>query len=154
MVRRSSPITVAPVEWTNSNGYRVTDDRSTIDLDRVHRWLSEDAYWAIGRSREIVEQSVAGSLAFGLFDEGGALVGFCRVVTDGATFAWLCDVFVDPAHRGTGAGSFMVGCAVGHPDVAGVKRQVLATADAHGLYEKFGFRNFTDADRDRWMVRE
>jgi len=93
-------------------------------------------------------------LAFGLFDPDGALVGFCRMVTDRATFAWLCDVYVDRAHRGTGAGTFMVGCALHHPDVADVKRQVLATADAHGLYEKFGFRAFSDADRDRWMVRE
>ena len=76
------------------------------------------------------------------------------MVPDRATFAWLCDVHADPAHRGSGEGSFMVGCAVQHPDVTNVKRQVLATADAHGLYEKFGFRPFSEADRGRWMMRE
>jgi GNAT superfamily N-acetyltransferase len=142
------------VEWTNSDGYRVSDDHAEIDLVRVHQWLSEDSYWATGRPLSIVERSFAESLVFGLFDRDRSLAGVCRVVTDRATFAWLCDVYVDRAHRGTGAGTFMVGCAVGHPDVAGVKRLVLATADAHGLYAKFGFREFTDADRDRWMVRE
>jgi len=142
------------VEWTNSDGYRVTDDRSAIDVDRVHRWLSEDAYWALGRSRAVVERSLDESLVLGLFHRDGAFVGVCRMVTDRATFAWLCDVYVDRAHRGTGAGSFLVSCAVQHPDVADVKRHVLATADAHGLYEKFGYRNFSDEDRDRWMIRE
>jgi GNAT superfamily N-acetyltransferase len=142
------------VEWKNDAGYRVTDDPSTIDVDVVHRWLSEDAYWALGRSRAVVERSVAESLVFGLFDRTDTLAGFCRMVTDRATFAWLCDVYVDPTHRGSGAGSFMVACAVQHPDVTNVKRQVLATADAHGLYEKFGFRPFSDADRGRWMMRE
>ena len=142
------------MEWKNDAGYRVTDDPSAIDLDVVHRWLSEDAYWALGRSRAVVERSVSESLVLGLFDATDTLAGFCRMVTDRATFAWLCDVYVDPAHRGSGAGSFMVGCAVQHPDVANVKRQVLATADAHGLYEKFDFRPFSDADRGRWMMRE
>jgi GNAT superfamily N-acetyltransferase len=141
------------MEWT-SGRYRVTDDRTLIDLDRVHRWLSEDAYWAIGRTRDVVERSVAGSIAFGLIHADDGLAGFCRMVSDCATFAWLCDVYVDHAHRGSGAGSFMVGCAVRHPDVDRVQRQVLATADAHGLYQKFGFRNFSDADRDRWMIRD
>ena len=142
------------MEWKNDAGYRVIDDPSTIDLDVVHRWLSEDAYWAVGRTRAVVQRSVAESLVFGLFDSTDTLAGFCRMVTDRATFAWLCDVYVDPAHRGSGAGSFMVGCAVQHPDVTNVKRQVLATADAHGLYEKFGFRQLSDADRGRWMMRE
>ena len=89
-----------------------------------------------------------------MFDRDGSLAGICRMVTDRATFAWLCDVYVDRAHRGTGAGTFMVGCALRHPAVTTVKRQVLATADAHASYEKFDFRRFSDADRDRWMIRE
>jgi GNAT superfamily N-acetyltransferase len=141
------------MEWT-SGRYRVTDDRMLIDLDRVHRWLSEDAYWALGRTREVVERSVEGSIAFGLFHPDDGLAGLCRMVSDRATFAWLCDVYVERAHRGTGAGTFLVSCAVRHPDVARVSRQVLATADAHGLYEKSGFRRFSDADRDRWMIRD
>jgi GNAT superfamily N-acetyltransferase len=142
------------MEWTNRDGYRVSDDSSLIDIARVHQWLSEDAYWALGRPRSIVERSFAESLVIGLFDRDGAFVGVCRFVTDRATFAWLCDVYVERVHRGTGAGTFMVGSALRHPDVVGVKRQVLATADAHGLYEKFGFRRFAEDDRDRWMVRE
>ena len=142
------------MDWTNNDGYRVTDAHSAIDLDRVHWWLSEDTYWALGRSRAVVERSIAGSLVFGLFAPDDEFVGFCRMVTDRATFAWLCDVYVSRPHRGTGAGTFMVGCAVHHPDIADVKRQVLATADAHGLYEKFGFRGFSDAERDRWMIRD
>ena len=141
------------MEWTDGH-YRVTDDRAEIDLDRVHRWLSEDAYWALGRARDVVERSIEGSIAFALIHIDDGLVGFCRMVSDRATFAWLCDVYVDRAHRGSGAGTFMVSCAVRHPDVADVRRQVLATADAHGLYEKFGFRNFSDDDRDRWMIRD
>jgi GNAT superfamily N-acetyltransferase len=141
------------VEWTKDR-YRVTDDRAAIDVDRVHRWLSDDAYWARGRARAIVERSLANSLALGLVHDDDGLVGACRMVTDRATFAWLCDVYVDPAHRGSGAGTFLVECAVRHPDVANVQRQVLATADAHGLYERFGFRRFGDDDRDRWMIRD
>jgi N-acetylglutamate synthase-like GNAT family acetyltransferase len=141
------------MEWTNGQ-YRVTDERAVLDLDRVHRWLSEDAYWALGRPRDIVERSIEESIAFGLVHRDDGLVGFCRMVTDRATFAWLCDVYVDRAHRGGGGGSFLVECAVRHPDVVGVRRQVLATADAPGLYEKFGFRRFAEADRDRWMIRD
>ena len=154
MSERDFITTLRAVEWKNEGGFRVTDDRSAIDLDVVHRWLSEDAYWALGRSRAVVERSVSESLTLGLFDRDDTLSGFCRMVTDRATFAWPCDVYVDRAHRGTGAGSFMVRCAVQHPDVGNVKRQVLATADAHTLYEKFDFRPFSDADRDRWMMRE
>jgi GNAT superfamily N-acetyltransferase len=136
------------------NRYRVTDDDAAIDVDRVHRWLSGDAYWARGRARSVVERSIAGSLSFALLHDDDGLVGFCRMVTDRATFAWLCDVYVEPTHRGSGAGTFLVECAVRHPDVAHVQRQVLATADAHGLYERFGFRRFRDEDRDRWMIRD
>jgi GNAT superfamily N-acetyltransferase len=141
------------MEW-RSAAYRVTDDRAALDTDRVHRWLSDDAYWARGRPREVVARSLAESLTFALLHDDDGLVGVCRMVTDRATFAWLCDVYVDPRHRGRGAGTFLVECAVRHPDVAQVKRQVLATADAHGLYERFGFRRFGDADRDRWMIRD
>jgi GNAT superfamily N-acetyltransferase len=140
------------VEWERG-AYRVTDDRAVLDVRRVHRWLSGDAYWARGRPLDVVRRSIDASLAFALL-HGDDLVGFCRMVTDRATFAWLCDVYVDRAHRGSGAGSFLVECAVSHPDVANVQRQVLATADAHGLYERHGFRSFRDDDRDRWMIRD
>ena len=142
------------MDWTNNDGYRVTDAHSAIDLDRVHWWLSEDTYWALGRSRAVVERSIAGSLVFGLFAPDDEFVGFCRMVTDRATFAWLCDVYVARPISRNGGGHVHGPLAVQHPDIAAVKRQVLATADAHGLYEKFGFRGFSDDERDRWMVRD
>jgi len=140
------------VEWRRADGYRVSDDAAELDRARIWGWLSEQAYWALGRSREVVDRSIENSLNFGLFAPDGSQAGFCRFVTDRATFAWLCDVIVDPAHRRNGAGTWMVGVAVSHPDVAGVDRQVLATRDAHSLYERFGYRRFTEADRDRWMT--
>lgn len=130
--------------------YRITEDPAAIESEVLHRWLSEESYWARGRTRDTVERSLANSMCFGALHDD-ELVGFARVVTDRATFAWLCDVFVTPAHRGRGVGSALVAAAVGHPDLAGLQRMVLATADAHDLYRRFGFENL---DRpDRWMIR-
>lgn len=141
------------MEWSNGAGLVVSDDPTRVDVDLVHHWLSDDAYWAKGRSRAVVTRSIEGSIPFSLFDGLGAQIGFCRMITDRATFAWLCDVYIEPAHRGDGAGTFLVLCAVEHPDVARIKRQVLATTDAHGLYERFGFERFSDDERERWMLR-
>ena len=139
--------------WINEGGFTVSTDRALLNLDTVYKWLSEQAYWALGRTIETVKRSIDHSLCFGLYDPMGDMAGFCRMVTDRATFAWLCDVFVDPTYRGTGAGTFLVRCAVEHPDLVGLKRQVLATRDAHGLYAKFGYGPYGDDERDRWMIR-
>ncbi|GAA4709092.1 GNAT family N-acetyltransferase [Nocardioides conyzicola] len=128
----------------------VSTDAALLDLDTLHRWLSTDAYWAIGRPREVVERAVAGSLNFGAYDDG-RLVGYARVVTDGATFAWLCDVYVDPAARGAGVGISLMEAVDAALTELQVRRTLLATADAHGLYAKFGFEPM--AEPERWMLR-
>ena len=93
-------------EWKGPDGYWASDDAALIDVPRVHTWLSTLSYWAENRPRPTTERAMARSLNLGLYDVGGTQAGFCRWVTDGATFAWLCDVFVDPAHRGHGLGVF------------------------------------------------
>ena len=121
----------------------ISTDPSLLDLDLLHRWLSTDAYWALGRSREVVERAVAGSESFAAYD-GDRLVGYARVVTDRATFAWLCDVYVDPAYRGDGVGTALLEAVHERLTAWGVKRAMLATQDAHGVYARFGFRPIAD----------
>ncbi|WP_208320705.1 MULTISPECIES: GNAT family N-acetyltransferase [Actinomyces] len=121
-----------------------------IDLDVVHRWLSSDAYWALGRTREAVQQAADHSLNFGVFDGQGALRGYGRAITDYTNVALLDDIYVEPSARGRGYGLLL---AQGIVDVLapfGLQRIMLATRHAHGLYEKVGF---TPLDKpDHWMV--
>jgi GNAT superfamily N-acetyltransferase len=124
--------------WNGPDGYWVSDDDDLLDVALVHEWLSTLSYWALARPRHTMEKAIAGSLNLGLYAAGGSQAGFCRWVTDGATFAWLCDVFVDPNHRGHGVGTFLIQIATGHPEVQGL-RLFLGTKDAHELYAKFGF---------------
>lgn len=142
---------VSLLERTHGS-YVLSSDRSKLDLELIHRYLSNDSYWAEGRDRATVERSIEHSLlVMGAYNSDGAQVGFARMVTDLATWAWLCDVFVLPGHQGTGLGVAMVGAIVEHPDVVDIGRQFLATADAHGLYAKFGFEALDDPNR--WMIR-
>jgi GNAT superfamily N-acetyltransferase len=136
------------VEWRRGE-YSISTDRERVDLDVVHRFLSEDAYWSPGVPREIVERSIENSLCFGLYREA-AQVGFARVITDRATTAYLADVFVLPGHRGRGLGVWLVETVFSHPDLQGLRRFFLGTADAHSLYERYGFR---PADPARMMER-
>lgn len=115
----------------------------------MHRWLAEESYWAAGRSREMTERSIAASLSVGVYD-GGKQVAYGRVVTDGATFAWVCDVFVDAAARGRGIGGWLMRTVVDHLHDLGVYRIMLATHDAHEVYARVGFTPL--ADPTRWMV--
>ncbi|MFI1164091.1 GNAT family N-acetyltransferase [Streptomyces sp. NPDC020801] len=134
-----------------ADGYEISTDPDRIDADRVHRWLSTDAYWAVGRAREKHGRAMDGSLNFGVFDiVSGEQVAYARVVTDRATFAWLCDVYVDPAVRGKGIGTALVGAVCEHLRPCGLRRIVLATQDAHGVYEKLGFRPLELPER--WMA--
>ena len=134
---------------TRADGYEISTDPDRIDLDRVHVWLATDAYWALGRERETVARAFAGSIGFGVYRPGdGRQVAVARVVTDGATFAWLCDVYVDPAERGRGLGTWLAGAVRDHLGELGVRRILLATLDAHGVYAKIGFRPVA---ADRWM---
>lgn len=113
------------------------DDKQRLDVDRIHDWLA-GSYWSPGIERAVVEQAIEASLCLGAY-RGERQVGFARVITDYATFAWLADVWVDEAERGKGLGQRMTGWFVDHPRLAGIRRFGLTTADAHGVYAKLGF---------------
>jgi GNAT superfamily N-acetyltransferase len=132
--------------------YRVSTATADIDRELVHRWLSEQAYWALGRPRDVQDAAIDASRNYSVFEAGsGRQVAFARVVTDGTTFAWLCDVFVSPDARGTGVGKLLVEGVLADLDGLGVRRTLLATADAHGLYAQYGFEPL--AEPGRWMGR-
>lgn len=129
-------------ETTTSTAYEISTDPARLDAARIHRWLSTDAYWALGRGRDTQDSAIAGSLNFGAYDTAsGEQVAYARVVTDHATFAWLCDVYVDPVARGRGLGTELVVAARDHLAPLGLRRMMLATEDAHGVYEKVGFKS-------------
>lgn len=121
-----------------ADGHTISTDPARLDLDLVHAFL-RTAYWSTGVPREVVERSIRHSLPFGVYDPGDAQVGFARVVTDYAVFAYLGDVFVLPEHRGRGLGVWLVQAVLDHPELQGLRRWALATADAHELYARFGF---------------
>ena len=123
-------------EWRRG-AYLMTTDKARLDLAVVHSFL-KTSYWAAGISADVVERSVENSLTFGLFADGEQ-VGFARVVTDYATFAYLADVFVLEPHRGQGLGRWMMEVMFSHPELQGLRRWMLATRDAHELYRKYGF---------------
>jgi GNAT superfamily N-acetyltransferase len=132
-------------------GYEISTDPDRLDVDRVHRWLSTDAYWAMNRPREKQEQAIAASLNFGVYDTvSGEQVAYARIITDRATFAWLCDVYVDRSVRGKNVGTALVGAVREHLEPYGLRRILLATRDAHGVYAKFGFEPL--AQPDIWMA--
>ncbi|MFT5232156.1 MAG: GNAT superfamily N-acetyltransferase [Candidatus Krumholzibacteriia bacterium] len=124
------------MEWTR-NGYRVSDDRSELDMFYIVPALKQ-SYWATDRPEAIVAASIENSLSLGLYVEGRQ-IGFARAVTDKCTFAWICDVMVHPDHRGVGLGKWLIECLSAHPDVADVTQEMLRTRDAHGLYEQYGY---------------
>ena len=119
------------------DSFRITTNIEEMDLDAIHAYLTR-SYWAEGISKDLVARAIQGSLCFGLLDEGRQ-VGFARVVTDRATYAYLCDVYVLEEYRGRGLGTWMMRELMTHPDLHGLRRWGLVTRDAHGLYEKFGF---------------
>jgi GNAT superfamily N-acetyltransferase len=123
--------------------YEVSDDKARFDITRAHYWISTQSYWAEQIPVETLERACANSLVVGAYAEDGAMAAMARVVTDRATFAWLCDVFVDDAHRGAGLGKQMMTYLKAHPDLQGLRRFHLATRDAHGLYAQFGFGPLT-----------
>ncbi|MFJ3643052.1 GNAT family N-acetyltransferase [Streptomyces sp. NPDC090108] len=132
-------------------GYEFSADAARVDVDRVHHWLSTGAYWAIGRPRETHERAMESSLNFGVYDSAsGEQVAYARAVTDRALFAWLADVYVDPAVRGTGIGTAFVGLVRDHLHSFGLRRVLLATEDAHGVYAKAGFERLERPDQ--WMA--
>ncbi|MGY0487663.1 GNAT family N-acetyltransferase [Streptomyces sp. WG-D5] len=133
------------------DGYEISTDPARLDAARVHGWLSEDAYWALGRPRDQQDKAVAGSLNFGVYDTASTeQVAYARVITDGATFAWLCDVYVDRSVRGKGIGGAMVTSVRDHLQPLGIRRILLATQDAHGVYRQVGFNPLEHPDQ--WMA--
>jgi len=136
---------------TAGRRYEISSDPARLDHARIHHWLSTDAYWAQGRTREHQDRAMAGSLNFGAYDlASGEQKAYLRVVTDHASFAWLCDVYVDRDARGHGLGTRIVTTARDHLASLGVSRLVLATQDAHGVYAKTGFAPL--AEPDMWMA--
>jgi GNAT superfamily N-acetyltransferase len=133
------------------DSYTISTDPARLDIPLIHDFLTPTSYWARGRPLAVVERSIQHSLCFGVYD-GEAQVGFARVVTDYATFAWLCDVFVLESHRGRGLGKRLIAQAVAHPALQDLRLFILATRDAHGLYSAYGgFQMLEGAER--WMVR-
>ncbi len=126
--------------------YRISTDPAELDLDRIHHFLANESYWAQGIDREIVDRSIRHSLNFGLYT-GGQQVGFARVVTDYATYAYLNDVFVLADWRGQGLGQWLLECIVAHPDLQTILRFGLATRDAQALYARVGFTQLVYPER-------
>jgi GNAT superfamily N-acetyltransferase len=131
-----------------TDGYLLSDERDRIDVELVHGWLSTDTYWAAGRSLETVRTVIDGSVSMGVYAPDGRQVGFARAVTDGAVFAYIADVYVDRSCRGVGLGTWLVGALRDRLRDRGVKRFLLATEDAHRVYERLGFG---EVQPGRWM---
>jgi GNAT superfamily N-acetyltransferase len=136
------------MEWRKGS-YVISTERDRLDLDLIHKFLSEDAYWSPGVSKDVVRRTIENSLCFGMY-RAAEQVGFGRVVTDRAAIAYLADVFVLPDHRGRGLGKWLVETILSHPDLQSLRRFFLGTADAHSLYERHGFRPI---DPSRMMER-
>lgn len=130
--------------------YSISTEVGRLDIPLIHDYLTNSSYWAKGRSFEKVRQSIENSLNFGVF-HGDKQVGFARVVTDYATFAWLADVFIIDQHRGHGLSKWLVEVILAHPQLQGFRRWLLATRDAHGLYRRFGFTELKDSTR--WLEK-
>jgi GNAT superfamily N-acetyltransferase len=124
----------------------ISTDRARLDLDLVHRFLTQ-CYWAKGIPREVVARSIEHSLCFGVYQSSGAQVGFARVISDFATYAYLGDVFVLDSQRGCGLGKWLMQCIMQHPALQNLRRWSLATRDAHGLYAQYGFTSLKAPER-------
>jgi len=161
--------TIATPQLQLPRGFEFSDETARMDRARIHRWLSTESYWAAGRQRTIQDAAIDASRNFGIFrietreqtgqqtgeqtkKQAGEQVAYARIVTDGVTFAWLCDVFVDSSMRGLGIGVALIDGVCAALEPRHLKRIMLATADAHGLYRKFGFEPL--AAPDKWMAKE
>ena len=137
--------------------FEISTDRARLDFDVLHDFISRRSYWARGRSLDLIKRSVEHSLPFGVY-QNGRQVGFARVVTDYATFAWLADVFVLEEFRGRGLSKWLLEVVCAHPELQGLRRWVLATRDAHELYRPFGVKPFmggnTGVCMGGWFRRE
>ena len=131
----------------SENGFSISTDKRKINIPYVHNFLSH-SYWSAGISIAVVKKAIKGSLCFAVYYHQDQ-IGFARMITDGATFAYLADVFIDKKYRGRGLSKWLIENIMSHPDLQGLRRIMLATKDAHRLYKKFGFTPLTNAER--WM---
>ena len=129
-------------------GYQISTDNSLLDFDTIFNYLDQQSYWAKGIPAARLKKALEHSLCFGVYKDG-LQAGFARVVTDRATFAYLCDVFILPAYQGAGLSKWMMQTIMAHPDLQGLRRWSLATLDAHGLYKQFGFKEVSNPEV--WM---
>jgi GNAT superfamily N-acetyltransferase len=127
------------MQVTRGDGICVSDDPALVDPDRVYHWLAEESWWAVGRSRDAVDRSLEGSHVYGVYADSSTMIGVTRVITDHATFAYFCDVFVDDAYRGKGVGPWLTRAIVEDLQALGINRFLLATKDKHPVYAKAGF---------------
>ncbi|MGE5123129.1 MAG: GNAT family N-acetyltransferase [Acidobacteriaceae bacterium] len=138
------------MEWHKEN-YTISTDKARLDLGMIHHFLYTTAYWSVGRPMDMVRKSIDNSLCFGVYD-GDNQVGFARLVTDYATFGWICDVFIQASYRGRGLGKWLVECIMDHPEIKGLRRVILSSRDAHAFYQKAGgFQHLQYPDN--WMEK-
>jgi GNAT superfamily N-acetyltransferase len=142
-------IFISPIRYFMSL-FEITTDVEKMDLDLIHSFLSNESYWAKGRSIEVTKKAIENSICFAAMDENKT-IGFGRVVTDRATFAYIGDVFVKSEYRGRGIGKLLMQAMIDHPELQNLRRWILATRDAHGLYSKYGFTGLKFPER--WMER-
>jgi len=132
--------------------FLISTDRSLLNVDIIHHYLSGESYWAKNIPRDVVEKSIANSLCFGVYHHNKQ-IGFARLVTDRATFAYLADVFIKAEYRGNGLSKWLMQVIHAHPELQELRRWVLGTRDAHGLYEQFGWTVFDEDTRKRFMQK-
>jgi N-acetylglutamate synthase-like GNAT family acetyltransferase len=133
--------------------YEISNDPHRLDVDVIHHFLAKESYWSPGIARTIVERAIENSLCFGVYHRAEQ-VGFARVVTDKSTFALLADLFILEAQRGKGLSKWLMRCIVGHEDLQGLRRLLLLTSDAHGLYRQFGFKELGNPSRFMEVLRQ
>jgi len=126
-------------------GFTVTTDKEKIEIDILHNFINQ-SYWANGRTKQTIITSIENSLCFSMF-KGEKQIGFARVITDYATFAYLCDVYIEEDYRGNGLGIWMLECILNYPNLLDLKKWLLATRDAHELYRKFGFYSMSNPEK-------
>ncbi len=136
-------------EWQHHE-FTISTRRERLQIEVIHKYLSEESYWAKERTKEQTERAIKNSLPFAVY-KGENLIGFARVITDCATFAYLGDVFILPEFQGKGLSKFLMKTILAHPDLQNFRRWILATKDAHGLYEQFGFSALKHPER--WMEK-
>ena len=138
-------------EYRNKN-FLVSTDPGKLDIAAIHEFLSKESYWAKGIPKEIMRRAIENSLCFGVY-ENSKQIGFARIITDHATFAYLCDVYILETHRGKGLAKWLMSAIMAHPTMQGLRRLNLVTRDAHRLYKQFGFTALNNPDGYMELVR-